>query len=170
MGMLRALGLRTVSIVQLVILQSSIFSLPGIILGVLIGSLLNVLTRYLIFMYTVSHTTYLVPLVAAILGVTLGLSIPVSSNLWAVKRALGKKIRDSLDILYTGVNEVLVKIIKLKSFGLSPFEISLGITLVLMGVLTYYLAPAAFIFDRLDLFFFILNLVLLGMIIGLSFL
>ena len=78
------------------------------------------------------------------------------------------KIRDSLDIFHTGINDVYVQIIKLESFGFSPFEIVLGITLLVMGVLTYYMAPAAFLFNRIDIFFFILNLILVGMIIGLA--
>jgi hypothetical protein len=96
--------------------------------------------------------------------------MPLFSNIWAIQRAFGKNIRDSLDIFHTEINEVLVRIIKLENFGISPFEIVLGVTLVVMGLLTYYIAPAAFLFDRLDLFFFILNIILVGMIIGLSFL
>lgn len=45
MGMLRALGLRTVSIVQLIILQSMLFSVPGIIIGIIISAILNVPVR-----------------------------------------------------------------------------------------------------------------------------
>jgi hypothetical protein len=34
--------------------------------------------------------------------------------------------------------------------------------------MTYYLAPASFLFNRLDIFFFIINLILIGMILGLG--
>jgi len=34
--------------------------------------------------------------------------------------------------------------------------------------MTYYLAPAAFLFNKLQIFFFIINLILIGMIIGMS--
>lgn len=44
----------------------------------------------------------------------------------------------------------------------------LGITLVVLGILTYYVAPMSFIFDNLQLFFFILNVILVLMILGLS--
>ena len=170
MGMLRALGLRTVSLMQLVVIQSSLYSLPGVTLGLVIGALLNVFSRHLTFIYTVSYTTYMIAPVAAILGVVIGLLMPLGSNIWAIKRALGKKIRDSLDIFHTGISDVLVKIVKLENFGISAFETILGLTLVVMGVMTYYLAPAAFIFNRLEIFFMILNIILVGMIIGLAFL
>jgi ABC-type antimicrobial peptide transport system permease subunit len=35
MGMLRALGLRTVSLFQLIMIQSLIFSLPGVVIGII---------------------------------------------------------------------------------------------------------------------------------------
>jgi len=38
-----------------------------------------------------------------------------------------------------------------------------------MGVLTYYVAPMAFLLENFTLFFFILNMVLIFMILGLSF-
>lgn len=41
--------------------------------------------------------------------------------------------------------------------------------LVVLGVATYYVAPAAFLFGHLDIFFFIMNGLLLIMILGLTF-
>lgn len=41
--------------------------------------------------------------------------------------------------------------------------------LVILGVLTYYVAPAAFMFDHKEIFFFIMNGLLLIMIIGLTY-
>lgn len=107
---------------------------------------------------------------AVLTGVFIGMGMPMISNIWAIKRALGKKIRDSLDVFHSGVNDVMVKIIKLENYGLSVFEITLGLTLFIMGALTYYVAPAAYLFNRLEIFFFILNIILIGMIIGLAFL
>lgn len=170
MGMLRALGLRTVALVQLIGIQSTMFSSIGIIIGVIISALLNVAVRYFVFTYSMSHTTFMMSAAASLIGVAVGITMPMASNIWAIKRALGKKIRDSLDVFHTGINDVMVKIVKLESFGISPFELVLGVTLVVVGVLTYYVAPSAFLYDRLDLFFFILNIVLVGMIIGLAFL
>lgn len=95
--------------------------------------------------------------------------MPIFTNLLTVQRALNKKIRDSLDIFHVGVNETVAQIIKLENFGISPLEIALGITLVVVGVMTYYLAPAAFLFRKMEIFFFILNFILIGMILGLGF-
>lgn len=42
--------------------------------------------------------------------------------------------------------------------------------LVVLGVLTYYVAPVSFLFQKIELFFLILNGLLLIMILGLTFL
>jgi len=85
-----------------------------------------------------------------------------------VKKALSKQIRDSLDIFHTGANDVIIQVKRLEDIGISPFSMCLGIILVVMGILTYYLAPAAFIFDQMGIFFFILNFVLILMIVGMG--
>ena len=69
MGMLRALGLRTVSIVQLIVIQSLAYSLPGVIIGLIISLLLNVAVRFYIFSYSVSYTTYMFSASASMIGV-----------------------------------------------------------------------------------------------------
>jgi hypothetical protein len=56
--------------------------------------------------------------------------MPFITNLLTVKKALSKKIRDSLDIFHTGVNEVVVSVIKLEHYGISVFGIALGVILV----------------------------------------
>ena len=45
----------------------------------------------------------------------------------------------------------------------------MAIMLVVMGVFTYYVAPTAFLYKKYELFFTILNGVLLMMILGLTF-
>lgn len=58
----------------------------------------------------------------------------------------------------------------LRDMGLSVNQLIIALLLVIMGVLTYYVAPTAFFFKRYGIFFGILNAVLLQMIIGLTFL
>lgn len=170
MGMLRALGLRTVSIVQLLIIQSLLFSLPGVFIGVAIAAVLNVILRLFVFLYSASTYTFLFTAGSTMLGVCLGLAMPMLTNIWAIQRALGKKIRESLNIFNNEVNEVVIRVIKLANFGISLFEVFLGITLSVMGILIYYIVPVSFLYNRLDIFFLIMSTILVMMIIGLSFL
>lgn len=46
----------------------------------------------------------------------------------------------------------------------------LAIMLVVLGIMTYYVAPVSFLFQKIELFFLILNGLLLIMILGLTFL
>ena len=116
--------------------------------------IVNILIRTFVFSYTVSYTTYFLGTAAIVIGVAIGILMPIISNLLTVQKALGKKIRDSLDVFHVGANEVYAKIIKLEDFGLSPFEFVLGLTLTTIGVITYYFVPAAFLFQKFELFFF----------------
>ena len=45
----------------------------------------------------------------------------------------------------------------------------MSIMLVVLGIMTYYVAPTAFLFGKYELFFLILNCVLIMMILGLTF-
>ena len=170
MGMLRALGLRRSSIMHLIILQSVMFSVVGLIIGISLSATLNVGLRYFVFEYTKNKTTYWLSFRAVLSGLAVGSLIPIFSNISAISRALNKNIRDSLNLMLTTVNEVIVKIIKLENFGISIFEITLGLTFTAIGIITYYFVPAIFSNNRLDIFFLILNLILISMIIGITFL
>lgn len=66
-------------------------------------------------------------------------------------------------------SELTITITKLSEYGLSIPQFVMAVMLVVLGVLTYYVAPSAFLFEKFEVFFFILNLVLLMMIIGLIF-
>lgn len=68
MAMLRALGLRTASLFQMIMLQSLIFAVPGLTAGLLISGTVNVLLRFFVFSYTVSYTSYFLAITALILG------------------------------------------------------------------------------------------------------
>jgi hypothetical protein len=168
MAMLRALGLRSASLFNMIMLQSLIFSIPGLLAGLAVSGGINVLLRYFIFRFTLINTGYYIATTALILGILLAIFMPFITNLTTVNRALSKKIRDSLDVFHSAASDTVVKIQKLTDFGVSLFQVSLGLILVSMGLMTYYLAPAAFLFNHLEIFFFILNIVLIGMIFGLS--
>jgi hypothetical protein len=86
-----------------------------------------------------------------------------------IQRALSKNLRVSLDLYHRSVNEITVKIKRLEAMGLSVNQLIVAVMLVFMGVLTYYVAPMSFLYKNYTLFFFILNLVLILMILGMAF-
>ena len=104
-----------------------------------------------------------------ILGTLLGFFLPVISNIIPIQRALSKNLRVSLDLYHRSVNELTVSIKRLEEMGLSVNQLVVAVMLVFLGILTYYVAPMAFIYRNYTLFFFILNFILILMILGLAF-
>ena len=84
MGMLWALGLKWMSICYINSFQSFLFSLPGIIFGLLISAFLNVFVVYVIYTYSYAQIPYMITENPVILGICLGIFIPVFSNIMPI--------------------------------------------------------------------------------------
>ena len=85
-----------------------------------------------------------------------------------MQRALSRTLRDALDVYHQVQSETMVRIIKLESLGLSPWQVAASLMMIIFGFVVYYIIPYAFTFGDLRLFFTILILILLGMLLGLS--
>jgi hypothetical protein len=55
---------------------------------------------------------------AIVYPILLGILIPLIANIVPIRRALGKTLRDSLDITHQASNETHVRMIKLAELGL----------------------------------------------------
>lgn len=55
---------------------------------------------------------------------------------------------------------------KLEKLGISPMQFLNASTLILIGIISYYFAPAAFIYQNIKLFLSIINMILILMMIG----
>jgi hypothetical protein len=53
--------------------------------------------------------------------------------------------------------------------GFSLNQFIVASLLVLMGGVTYYAAPLSFVYENFELFFFVVNFILIMMILGLAF-
>jgi hypothetical protein len=72
-------------------------------------------------------------------------------------------------MFHRGSSEVSVQVKLASEFGLSVNQLIMALLLVVMGVLTYYVAPASFLYKNLGMFFGVLNLLLILMILGMTF-
>jgi len=102
-------------------------------------------------------------------GVFSGSAIPLASNVFPIQKALGKNLRASLDLYHRKAGELTIAVQKLEDYGLSVSQFVMAIMLVVLGVCTYYVAPVAFLFKKYEIFFLILNGLLLIMVLGLTF-
>ncbi|KRX08929.1 hypothetical protein PPERSA_09033 [Pseudocohnilembus persalinus] len=165
-GMLRALGMKQQSLVYLILIQSLFFAIPGLSLGLLMAYMLNSIVGYLIFDSGQEISSYQLHYTAIIMALLLGFFIPIISNYFPIKRALGKTLRNSLDLYHRSINEMTVHVIKLEKMGISLPQTIIALTLIFVGLVSYYLAPQAFLNEDFGLFLLIINLIMILMILG----
>lgn len=168
LGMLRALGLRHRSLVELLLLQAFFYSAPAIAVGFVLALLLFQPVASLLSEYAAHPVSHALTAEAVWLGLALGLGMPQVANLAPIQRALGRSLRDSLDLYHQVVSETSVRVVRLESLGLSVWQVALSVLLVVIGFVVYYLIPLSFTFNNLPLFFGILTFILLGMLLGAS--
>lgn len=165
-GMLRALGLERSSLIGLLVVSASFFTIPGVGLGLLGAWLLSVVLSLVFGIFTKAAVeNYNLAWQAVVLAVVVGIVMPYIANLGPIRRALSRTLRDSLDIYHTLQAETTVKVIRGMAF--SWWQTLVSICLVITGFIVYYLVPYAFIFEDFVLFLGILTAILLAMVLGL---
>lgn len=169
-GMLRALGFKQQSLVSLLTLQSFFYAIPGLLIGLLVCYVLNSVITHFLYRFTGIATGYHIDPSALFIGISIGILIPVISNIIPIQRALSKTLRDSLDMYHRVINEISVQIMKLSDLGLSPVQLVGSIVLTMTGFITYYFGPLSFMNKKLSIFLGIVNTILLMMILGFVFL
>lgn len=111
-GMLRALGFNTKNVIGTVFLQAMLFATPGLLFGLVAAAILNTIFRAVLYHFTLP-STYEVSTGALILGCSIGIVLPIISNLFPIQRALEKNLRSSLDMYRRTSGEITIKVLKL---------------------------------------------------------
>jgi len=83
-GMLRALGLKQVSLVALLLMEGMVFAVPGLSLGMVMAYIINAMVGFFIFGFSQTITSYELHYSAILLGVFLGLLLPLISNYFPI--------------------------------------------------------------------------------------
>lgn len=144
-GMLRALGLKISHLFFIIILQSLFFSIPGLILAMIFCFIANILIMNQLSSFTQLSSNYQIEVSSIILAMCLGLIMPLVSNILPIKRALSRTLKDSLDLYHRVNDQLSVNIKRLENMGLSLGQSLIALTLIVIGILTYYVAPMAFL-------------------------
>ena len=90
--MLRALGLQKNNLVWLLLIQASIYIIPGVAIGMLVAYIINTIVCFFIFNYSNEYTTYQVHPTAIAMGVLVGTLMPLAANIIPINRALSKNL------------------------------------------------------------------------------
>ncbi|GAM19320.1 hypothetical protein SAMD00019534_024950, partial [Acytostelium subglobosum LB1] len=167
-GMLRAQGMRHHTLIILLLVQSLYFSIPGILLGLIFGWVCYAVVAHFIYQFVILPVNLDLHGQAVLVGVVMGLLLPILANIVPIQRALSKTLRDALDIYHQVKSETMVKFQKLESIGFNPLHTVISIICVACGFAVYYLIPLSFIFSDMSLFFGVLTAILLAMLFGLA--
>lgn len=76
-----------------------------------------------------------------VLGLATGVLVPLISNIYPIKQALGNSLRNSLDRSRAGVDEISVQFSRMENAGFSVTQVAISLTLCLASVLTLYFIP-----------------------------
>lgn len=173
LGMLRALGLRHMTLSHLLILQTAAFSIPGIILGLLLGLGVHYIGAVWLSNFAGLDSSLLSLTLgnnAASFATWLGILAPALAIVVPIRQALSSSLRDSLDAHRSaaGPGPPSVVVERLDKLGLDPIQTSVSILMIAVGFTVFYLLPLAFILRQLSWFFIVLTGILMAMLLGLA--
>ena len=117
--MLRALGFKKGQLASMITIQSLSFSGPGVALGMISAWLLNYYIRFRLFYAINDFWTYQFTTFAICLGIIFGFVAPLISNWWPIKAAMGKNLRQSLDLSNRDTNTLTVVATRLEDISMS---------------------------------------------------
>ena len=144
-GMLRTLGVMKRHLMSMITINSLFFSIPGLIIGMVIAFIINLALREVIFLEAKNTLSYNLTLAAIILGVSSGIFVPILANYLPIKAAMGKNLRESLDLNKRKQDDIGLKVQRLEDVGMSFNQAIISITLVIFGLIVYYMIPLAMI-------------------------
>lgn len=166
-SMLRALGFKKNNLTKLIIIQGLLFAIPGSILGLTSSYIANNFIAYLFNSYTHLLMPFFLSKINLIFGVIVGISIPLISSYFPIKKVLNSNLKENLSLFNKKISEIVVYMIKLENLGISPTSLFASIILISVGIFTYYVSPLSFIYLNQRLFLFIMLGILILMILGL---
>lgn len=182
--MLRALGMKRVTLIQIMLLKAITFSIPATFVALLLTALVNIPLMNLIGDFAYISLPVRLPSVCFINGILIGFVVPMVAIYVPTSRALSKTLRDSLDVYHHVASDIKVTIVRLEKLGFSVPIMGVAIILIVYGVICSILVPISIyyqsknvcfdIFDVFqicfgsgyDLFFGIFGAILLSMIYG----
>lgn len=137
MGVLRMLGVKRVGIIQLVLMQSLTYGIPGTIAGIIAGVLGYLGISYLLSAIFQTQIRKLATDASVIQGLVLGLVIPVLSSILPIFSALSYNLQESLDSSKSRTQAIIYKIER-NSEGISWTPVIIGLCVTIFGFLSTF--------------------------------
>ena len=118
-GMIRCLGFNTKNMMAVITTQAFTFAIPGLCTGLMLAAVLNVVLREMLYTVAQNESTYNLSTSSVCIGLSIGIILPLVSNIIPIQKALGKTLRASLDLYHRSVNEISVSVKSAAEYGLS---------------------------------------------------
>ena len=166
-GMLRSLGFKKINLTMMIVIQGFIFAIPGVILGLVSSYIANNYISFLLNWYTGIIMPYFLSGKTILWGTFIGISIPLISSYFPIKKALDANLKETLTIFNKKIGDLFVSMVKLENLGISASSLLASIVIIVIGFATYYIAPLSFLLMDPGIFVFIMTMILIIMLIGL---
>jgi ABC-type lipoprotein release transport system permease subunit len=167
-GMLRALGMRTDALIELMLVQALFYAIPAIAVSVPLSYLANFPVQFGVSYYTSTPLDMSLSFVGMMIGFSVGLAMPIVANIVPIRRALSRTLRDALDLYHSVSNESVIRIQRLEEMGVSPMQLLMAMMVSGMCFLFLYVYPWAFEYLKFGVVFFLTDMIYIGLMVGLS--
>ena len=144
------------------------FCVPGIVIGLILSHLCNIVTANTISNYvSVPPQYYLSFTSMAVASMVFGLAIPLLSGVIPLRRALSATLSSSLNNSLTG-DSVIVNVINRNSskYGVNLATLCIALLLIGISFTCLYLIPYFVVNGNFPAFFTVFDLIFLGLLFG----
>ena len=103
------------------------------------------------------------------LGLATGIAVPLASNIFPIRKALGTTLRDALDKSRASVNEQEVEVVRYENKGVNRSQMAVALSFLSVSIITMFFVPMRIINVELGKVYGWLNILLILVVIGFIF-
>eukprot|EP01060_Flectonema_neradi_P010229 TRINITY_DN17355_c0_g1_i1.p1 TRINITY_DN17355_c0_g1~~TRINITY_DN17355_c0_g1_i1.p1 ORF type:complete len:1106 (+),score=147.38 TRINITY_DN17355_c0_g1_i1:33-3320(+) len=167
LGVLRMVGMKRRDVIQLVLVQAMLYTIPAIITGMLAAYGTWIMLKGMLEdSLVLSLPSELSPLSVGV-ALLIGLTIPVIASIAPIVKAVSLSLQESLDTRRAKTKVITYELSRSDSTTVSIEVLVLGASLTTFGFLIYYMFPLALLTTNILLLLWIFFGILLGMLFGL---
>lgn len=169
LGVLRMIGMRRLDLVQMVLVNAFLYSVPAWAAGLLFAQILTLaVTSFFGSSLSIDLDPRLAPLAIG-LATLLGLLIPVFASIFPIKNALSMNLHDSLDTRHSKTQAVTYRLERADAGGASSVKTStvlVGFLLLVFGFTIFYFFPLALLSLNIELLLYMFFILLMALLFG----
>ena len=162
------IGLKQKAAGVILITQVLMYTLPGIVVGVLLSMGLYGLLAFLLNRFLLLNLPLLPHLSSFIYSILVGLFTPLVAVTPSIVHLVKEKLADSLDMQHSGVNDTRITITDNRKTPISFTLLAFGCVFVVIGVMVFVYAIEAFLNSDIKSFMMILNMIIILALLGLT--